>query len=118
MGRVCFKPVAYGSVECALFMVEKNGQSIKARGIEIRRSFMRARCGRPTDWLLARFLARSALYLFPVPSYRYAFYGTNGLIAHHRNAVEQRKPVTRAKRDARAPVQGHTEPGKVQDCAA
>lgn len=40
---VCFKPVAYGSVECALFMAEKNGQSIKARAIEIRRSFMRAR---------------------------------------------------------------------------
>lgn len=43
MGRVCFKPVAYGSVECALFMVEKNGRGIMARGIEIRRSFMRAR---------------------------------------------------------------------------
>lgn len=112
MGRVCFKPVAYGSVECALFMVEKNGQSIKARGIEIRRSFICAHAsGRPTDWLLARLCASRF-------SCGYAFYGTNGLIAHHRNAVEQRKPVTRAKRDARAPVQERTEPGKVQASVA
>lgn len=40
---VCVLSRLHTGVECALFMAEKNGRSIKARGIEIRRSFMRAR---------------------------------------------------------------------------
>lgn len=78
----------------------------KYKGIEIRRSFMRARQW-STDRLVGCSIVSSlsfSLSLFLSFSRWHAFYGTNTLIAHHRNAVEQRKPVRNHKRDA--PVQG------------
>lgn len=100
---------------CA-FYGRKNGQSIKARGIEIRRSFMRARQW-STDRLVGCSIVSSLSFsfsLFLSFSRWHAFYGTNTLIAHHRNAMEQRKPTISEMRVHRC----KDAMGKVQDSIA